>query len=103
MMFGNEYDVLDPCGFRGPHPLFGIHIGGIENRRIRCTVSPLPVHKRVWAKVNDRAHFQILPSDLLRTRLHIREVLRERKRCAQHDHANTRQEFCETSGFLFHL
>jgi len=32
--------------------LLGIHIRGIENRRVRRTVTPLTVHECVWTKVN---------------------------------------------------
>src|ERR1700723_456502 len=69
VMFGDEDNVFDPCGFGGLHPLLGICLSRIKDGRVRGAVSPLAVHEGVWTEVNDRADFQILPGDLLRTGL----------------------------------
>jgi hypothetical protein len=90
MMFGDEDNVFDPRGLGGPHPLLGICLSRIKDGRIGGAVSPFAVHKCVWTEMNDRADFQILPGDLLRTRLHIGEVLRQRRRRAQRDKSENR-------------
>src|SRR5712671_3793208 len=81
MMFRDEDNIFDSGRFGGSHPLLWIGGRWIEGRWVRCSVSPLAVHEGVWAEVNDRADFEILPSHLLRTGLHVGEVLRPRKRC----------------------
>src|SRR5947207_14792557 len=86
MMFGHEDHILHSGGWGRPHPLFWVRVKGVENRWIGGAVSPFAIHKCVWTEMNECAHLEILPGDLLRAGLYIREVLRERDGCAQCNH-----------------
>ena len=75
-MLGDEHYVLDSPRLQGLHPLLRVELRGIEYFRVGGAVAPLLVEKSVGAEVNNRAHFQILPFDLLRRGFYIGEVLR---------------------------
>ena len=58
-----------------PEALVGIGTGGIKDLWRRGAIPPLAIKKGIRAEVNDRAHFEVLPRDLLRAWLDVRNVL----------------------------
>jgi len=73
-MLGHENDIHSR-GLQCLHPLFGVELRGVEHLRIGGAIAPFAVEKRVWSKMDNCSHFQILPRNLLWRRLHIDEVL----------------------------
>jgi hypothetical protein len=55
--------------------LLGIELRGVEYFRVGGAVAPFAVEKGVRAEMDDGAHFEILPFDLLRRGFDVRECL----------------------------
>src|ERR1700679_1315002 len=75
VMLGDQHNVLCAGVANRLHPLIGIKMCRVEDRRIGCAVSPFPIEKCISGEVDDDAKLQILPFDLLGRRLNVREVL----------------------------
>ncbi len=74
-MFGDENHVPDSGGAQCLHPLVWIELCGIKYLRIGSTVSPFAIHESVRAKMDNCAHLQVLPLQLLGSWLQVDRVL----------------------------
>src|SRR3954471_16655155 len=89
-MLRDEYHVLHARSGKSAHPLLRIELRGIEDFRIGGAVSPLLIEERIRAKVDDGAHLQILPLDLLRGRLKVNSMLSGE--ASRNDHGDDREQ-----------
>ena len=65
MMFGGEYHQFETCILKGFHPLFGVKLRRVEQRRILLAVAPFAISKGVDAEVQECGKLQILPCQLI--------------------------------------
>ena len=85
MMLGDKHNIPRAGAANGLHPLVGIKLRWVEDGGVGCSVAPFAIEKCVGGEVDDDAEFEILPVDLLRRRLDLREVLGEGQRHTQEE------------------
>jgi len=74
---------------------------GIENLRIGGAVAPFAVEKGVRAEMDDGAHLEILPFDLLRRGFYVGESLGAAPcECDQNEHDQDKHEHSEPENVL---
>ncbi len=65
-MFGCKNEHVESCFLKDRHPLFGIKVCRLKNRRVFGAVTPFPSCKSIHPEMNESGEFELLPSILLR-------------------------------------
>jgi len=82
MMFGHKHNISCAGVPNSLHPLIGIEFRRIEHGGVGSPVAPFAIQKGIGGKMEDNSELKVLPLDLLRRRLDVREALGERVRLA---------------------
>jgi hypothetical protein len=79
MMLCDENYIFHSGRLQSLHPLFRIEFCWIKDFCIGGAIAPFAIEESVWAEVDDRAHLEVLPLDLLRGRLEVDGILGEER------------------------